>query len=74
MRLNEGTAQVEMDLAGRKIIVSFYRLAGVDDATNRRSEWRLGPIRRQFILPECCSTSVAPPLHHFAVDIIAVEA
>jgi len=51
MCLNEGPAHVELDLAGREIVVSFYRLAGVDGTTNRRSEWRLRPIRCQLISP-----------------------
>ena len=38
--LNVGLAQVELDLAGREISMGFYRLAGVDGATNRRSGGR----------------------------------
>ena len=38
--LNVGMAQIELDLAGRKIGMWFYRLAGVDGAANRRSVGR----------------------------------
>src|SRR5947209_4465608 len=39
-RLNVGAAQVELDLAGREVMMRLYRLAGVDGAANRRSTRR----------------------------------
>ena len=39
-RLNVGLAKVDLDLAGREVVVRIYRLAGVDGAANRRSRGR----------------------------------
>lgn len=62
LRLDEGPAQIELDLAGGEIIVQVYRSACVDGAANWRSE-RLGrPVRSQIRLP----ISAVSPLHHRA--------
>jgi hypothetical protein len=39
-RLDMGASKLELDLAGREIVVWIYRLTGVDGAANRRSRGR----------------------------------
>jgi hypothetical protein len=62
LRLDQGTAQIELDLAGGDITVLVYRSACVDGAANGRSERRGGPVRSQIMLP----ISAVSPLHHRA--------
>src|SRR3954463_13950635 len=51
LRLDESSAQIELDLAGVEIIVLVYSSACVDGAANGRSERRGRPVRPQIILP-----------------------
>lgn len=62
LRLDKRSARIELDLAGREIIVLVYRSTRVDGAANRRSERRGRGVRAQIILP----ISAVSPLHHRA--------
>jgi hypothetical protein len=63
LRLDEGAAQIELDLTRREVIVLVYRATCVDGAANGRSRRRGGPARSQIILP------ISSPLHHRAMDV-----
>lgn len=64
LRLDEGTARIELDFAGGEIIVLVYRSARVDGAANGRSERGGRPVRSQIMLP----ISAVSPFHHRAAS------